>query len=266
MSNSRPLHIPNLGRPPPKPTAPHHTPQPKLSSTLWFFPRPSPPPTQLSHLPLLPQPLTPLPQPPQHHHPPLPLPCPTSNPTLTRHSGSTPTSSPPHRWTRFPLRRGHPISRPPSGARPGAPAPKHHHVQLPPNVPGSARADLPHMLISAADPLCRTIRSAANATATGLFRATDDCSATWLPLHHTTTSRPTSIPSSHTSSIHPTHTSRLAGTLSSTQTGTADPPHSSANTTGQPWPTAYLQHPQSPAATGSLRRFRPLATAPCPKL
>ena len=62
MRNSRPLHTQNLGRPPPKPTAPLLTPQPKLSSILLFFPRPSPLPNHLSHLPLLPQQLNPLPQ------------------------------------------------------------------------------------------------------------------------------------------------------------------------------------------------------------
>ena len=45
-----------------QPTAPLLTPQPKLSSILLFFPRPSPLPTHLSHLPLLPQQLNPLPQ------------------------------------------------------------------------------------------------------------------------------------------------------------------------------------------------------------
>ena len=82
------------------------------------------------------------------------------------------------------------------------------------------------------------------------------CSATRLILHHTTTPSPTSIRSSHTSSIHSTHSPCLAGTVSSTKTGTADPPLSPANTTGQPWTTAHLQQPQSPAATRSR-------TAPC---
>ena len=155
MRNNRPLHTLNPGRPPPKPTASHHMPPPKLSSTPWFFHQLSPPPTHLSRLPLPPQPLTLLPQQPQRHHPPLPLPFPTSNPTQTQHSGSTPTSSPPHRWTRFPLQQHRPTSRPPLGARPGARAPKHHHAQPPRNALGSAKAALPHMLTSAAALPCR---------------------------------------------------------------------------------------------------------------
>ena len=146
MRNNRPLHTLNLGRPPPKLTPSYHMPQPRLSSTLWFFHGPSPPPTHLSRLPLPPQPLTLLPQQPQRHHPPLPHPYPTSNPTPTQHSGSTPTSSPPHRWTRFPLQQDHPTSRPPLGAHPGARAPKHHHAQPLHNALVSARAALPHML------------------------------------------------------------------------------------------------------------------------
>ena len=63
MRNSRPLHNQNLGRPPPKPTFPPLTPQPRLSSTLLFVSRLLPLPTHLPHLPLPPQQRSPLPQP-----------------------------------------------------------------------------------------------------------------------------------------------------------------------------------------------------------
>ena len=61
MRHSRPLHTQNLGRPPPKPTSPLLTPQPKLSSTLLFVSRLLPLPTHLPHLPLPPQQRSPRP-------------------------------------------------------------------------------------------------------------------------------------------------------------------------------------------------------------
>ena len=57
----------------------------------------------LTHLLPPPRPQIVLPHKLQRHHPPLSLPFPTNNPTLTQRSGNTPTSSPPHRSIRSPL-------------------------------------------------------------------------------------------------------------------------------------------------------------------
>ena len=108
----------------------------------------------LTHLLPPPRPQIVLPHKLQRHHPPLSLPFPTNNPTLTQRSGNTPTSFPPHQSIRSPLQQDHPTSRHPLGAHPGAHAPKHHHVQPHRNVHDSVRAAQPHRPTSAAAPLC----------------------------------------------------------------------------------------------------------------
>ena len=101
--SNRPLRTRTLGQPLPKPT-PCHTPQPRQIFILW----------SLHRLSLLPTSTT---------HPLMPPPSLTNNPTLTQHTGNTPTSYPPHQLIRSLLQQDQPTSCHPLGVHPGAHAP-----------------------------------------------------------------------------------------------------------------------------------------------
>ena len=262
MRNSRPLHIPNLGQPPPKPTASLLTRQPKLNSTPSFFPQRSPLPMHQSHLPFLPQPRTLCPQHTSHLHLPLPPPFPTSSPTQTRHNGSTPTSYPPHRLTSVPLQRDHQTSRPPLGAHPRAPAPKHHQAQQPPLAPASTKAGLPHMPSPVVAPLCQNHEPLLPLIFNNhCNRPQHTPPHRWLHRHpaHTTLHRHLQF-NFHTLLPHlrhpfPPHPMLGRHSIQS-QNRRRRPSIFPAITTGQPWTTPHLQQPHSPAATRSRAASR----------
>ena len=151
--SNRPLRTRTLSQPLPKPTTPCHTPQPRQIFILWSLRRLSLLPTSATHP--LPPPRLPilLPHKLQHHHPPMPPPSLTNNPTLTQHTGNTPTSYPPHQLIRSLLQQDQPTSCHPLGVHPGAHAPKHLHAQPHHTVHASVRAALLHRPTSAAAPL-----------------------------------------------------------------------------------------------------------------